>query len=128
MSQQQSFTINLISSASASTNPDNALANFTTVPPQSLNLQGTWEVALVELSCAGLIENVTEDLFNNHLNRNDEIRDTTTQKTIIERPHFGNRMVSMYVPRRLLQRNSSALDEELPAEVFFHEERLLQFG
>ena len=128
MSQQQSFTINLVSNASMSTFPDNTLAKFTTLLPQSLVLHGTWEVALVELSWPGLIENVPEGLFSYQLNRDEQNRDTSTQETIVERPRFGNGMVSMYVPRNLLKRNSSTLDEFSPREVFFHNERLLPFG
>ena len=76
MSQQQSFTINLVSNASMSAFPDNTLAKFTTSLPQSLVLHGTWEVALVELSWPGLIENVTEGLFRYQLNRDERNRDT----------------------------------------------------
>ena len=119
MSQQQSFTINLVSNASMSTFPDNTLAKFTTLLPQSLVLYGTWEVSLVELSWPGLIENVTEGLFSYQLNRDKQNRDTSTQETIVERPRFGNGMISMYVPRNLLKRNSSTLLEKFPPEKYF---------
>ena len=79
MNQQQTFAI--------STFPDNTLANFTTLLPQSLVLHGTWEVALVELSWPGLIENVTEGLISYQLNRDKQHRDTSTL-TIVERPRF----------------------------------------
>ena len=118
MSQQQSFTINLVSNASMSTFPDNTLANFTTLLPQSLVLHGSWEVAWVELSWPGLIENVT-CLFSYQLNRDEQNRDTSTQETIVEWPRFGNGMVSIYVPRNLLKRNSSTLEEEFSAEKYF---------
>ena len=118
MCQQQSFTINLVSNASKSTFPDNTLAKFTTLLPQSLVLHGTWEVALVELSWPGLIENVTEGLFSYQLNRDEQNRDTSTQETIVERPRFGNGMVSMYVPRNPLKRNSSTLEEFSPEKYF----------
>ena len=96
MCQQQSFTINLVSNATMSTFPDNTLAKFTTLLPQSVVIHGTWEVALVDLSWPGLIENVTKGLFSCQLNRDEQNRDTPTQETIIERPRFGNGMVSMY--------------------------------
>ena len=118
MSQQQSFTINLVSNASMSTFPDNTLAKFTTLLPQSLVLHGTWQVALVELSWPGLIENVTEGLFSYQLNRDEQNRDTSTQETIVERPRFGDGMVSMYVPRNLLKRNISMLEEEFSPEKY----------
>ena len=128
MSQQQSSTINLVSNASMSTFPDNMLAKFTTLRPQSLVLHGIWEVALV-LSWPCLIENVTEGLFSYQLNRHEQNRDTSTQEAIVERPRFGNGMVSMYVPRNLLKRNSSTPEEEFsPEKYFFHNEKLLQFS
>ena len=99
--------------------PDNTLAKFTTLLPQSLVLHGTWEVALVELSWPGLIENVKEGLFSYQLNRDEQNRDTSTQETIVERPRFANVMVSMYVPRNLLKRNSSTLEEEFSPEKYF---------
>ena len=119
MSHQQSCTINLVSNASMSTFPDNTLANFTTLLPLSLVLHGTWEVALVELSWPGLIENVTEGLFSYQVNRDEQNRDTSTQEFLVERPRFGNGMVSMYVPRSLLKRNSSTLEEEFSPEKYF---------
>ena len=119
MSQQQSFTINLVSNASMSTLPDNTLTKFTTLLPQSLVFHGTWEVALVELSWPVLIENVTEGLFSYQLNRDEQNRHTTTQETIVERPRFGNGMVSMYVLSNLLKRNSSTLEEEFSPEKYF---------
>ena len=101
-----------------STFPDNTLAKFTTLLPKSLVLHGTWEVALVELSWPGLIENVTEGLFSYQLNRDEQNRDTSTQETIVERPRFGNGMVSMSVPRNLLKRNSSTLEEKFSLNSF----------
>ena len=99
--------------------PDNRLAKFTTLLPQSLVLHGTWEVAVVELSWPGLIGNVTEGLFNYQLNRDKQNSDTSTQETIVERPRFGNGMVSMFVPRNLLKRNSFTLEKEFSPEKFF---------
>ena len=119
MSQQQSFTINLVSNASMLTFPDKTLAKFTTLLPQPLVFHGKWEVALVDLSRSGLIENVREDLFSYQLNRDEQNRDTSTQETIVERPRFVNRMVSMYVPRNLLKRSSSTLKKNcLQGSVF----------
>ena len=111
MSQQQSFSINLVSNASMSTFPDNTLAKFTTLLPQSLVLHGTWEVALVELSWPGLIGNVTEGLFNYQLNRDKQNRDTSTKKLLL-----SGRVL---VPRNLLKRNSSTLEKEFSPEKFF---------
>ena len=119
MSQQQSSTINLVSNASMSRFPDNMIAKFTTVLPQSLVLHGKWEVALMELSWPGLLENVTEGLFSYQLNRDEQNRVTSTQETVVERPRFGNGMVSMYVPRNLLKRNSSTLEKEFFPEKYF---------
>ena len=67
----------------------------------------------------GLIENVTKSLFSYQLNRDEQNRDTSTEETIVERPRFGNGMVSMYVPRYLLKWNSSTLEEEFSPEKYF---------
>ena len=61
-----------------SLSPDNTLAKLTTLLPQSLLRHGTWEVALVEFSWPGVIENVTEDLFSYQHNRDEQNRDTST--------------------------------------------------
>ena len=119
MSQQQNFTINLVSNVSISKFPDNTPAKFTTLLPPSLVLHGTWKVALVELSWPGLIENVTEGLFSYQLNRDEQNRDTSTRAPIVERPRFVNGMDSMYVPRNLPKRNSSTLEEEFSPEKYF---------
>ena len=73
----------------------------------------------MELSWPALIENVTEGLFSYQLNRGEQSRDTSTQETVVERPRFGNGMVSMYVSRNLLKRNSSTLEEEFSPEKYF---------
>ena len=43
--------------------PENSLAHFTTLLPEEMQLQGTWEVAVVEISWSNLIKNVTEGKF-----------------------------------------------------------------
>ena len=92
---------------------------FTTSLPQSLVLHGTWEVALMKLSWPSLIENVTEGLFSYQLSQDKQNRHTSTQETNNEWPRLGNGMVPMYVPRNLLKRNSSTLEEEISTEKFF---------
>ena len=112
MRQQKSFTVNLVSDASMSTFPDNTLAKCTTLLPQSLVFQSSWEVALVELSWPVLIEG----LSSSQLNR-DENFDTSLQE-FIERPRFGHGMVSQYVRRNMLKRNCSTLQEKFSPEKF----------
>ena len=46
----ESFTIELISNASAQLFPDNTLSSFTNFLPEQLNLDGQWEVAISEIS------------------------------------------------------------------------------
>ena len=56
----KSFTIELISNASAQLFPDNTLSSFTNVLPEQLNLEGQWEVAIQEKSYPSKYHNVTE--------------------------------------------------------------------
>ena len=60
---RNTFTINLVSNASMTTFPESSLAHFTTLLPEEMQLQGTWEVAVVEISWSNLIKNVTEGKF-----------------------------------------------------------------
>ena len=56
----ESFTIELVSSASAQLFPDNTLSSFTNFLPEQLNLEGQWEVAISEISYPSMYQNVTE--------------------------------------------------------------------
>ena len=59
----KSFTIELVSNASAQLFPDNTLSTFTNFLPEQLNLDGQWEVAISELSYPSMYQNVTEGKF-----------------------------------------------------------------
>ena len=59
----ESFTIGLVSNASAQLFPDNTLSSFTNFLPEQLNLDGHWEVAISELSYPSMYQNVTEGKF-----------------------------------------------------------------
>ena len=56
----ESFTIELVSNASAQLFPDNTLSSFTNFLPEKLNLEGQWEVALSEISYPSMYQNVTD--------------------------------------------------------------------
>ena len=56
----ESFTIELISKASAQLLPVNTLSSFTNFLPEQLNLDGQWEVAISEISYPSMYQNVTE--------------------------------------------------------------------
>ena len=58
----KSFTIELVSNASAQLFPDNTLSSFTNLPEQ-LNLEGQWEVAIAQISFPSMYQNVTEGKF-----------------------------------------------------------------
>ena len=45
-----SFTIELVSHASGEFFPDNPLSSFTNFLPEQVNLEGQWEVAILEIS------------------------------------------------------------------------------
>ena len=59
----ESFTIELISNASAQLFPDNTLSSFTNFLPEQLNLDGQGEVAISEISYSSMYQNVTQGKF-----------------------------------------------------------------
>ena len=59
----ESFTIELVSNASAQLFPDNTLSSFTNFLPEQLNLDGQWEFAVSEISYPSKCQNVTEGKF-----------------------------------------------------------------
>ena len=56
----ESFSIELISNASAQQFPDKTLIPFTNFLTEQLNLEGQWEVAISEISYPSMYQNVTE--------------------------------------------------------------------
>ena len=56
----ESFTIELVSNASAQLFFDNTLSSFANFLPEQLNLEGQWEVAISEISYPSMYQNVTE--------------------------------------------------------------------
>ena len=56
----ESFTIELVSNASAQLFPDNTLSSFANFLPEQLNLDRQWEVAISEVSYPSMYQNVTE--------------------------------------------------------------------
>ena len=61
--KMSSFIVELVSTASAEIYPQNTLSAFTNCLPEQLNLEGDWEVALLEISYPSLINNVTKGNF-----------------------------------------------------------------
>ena len=59
----ESFTIELVSNASAQLFPNNTLGSFTIFLPEQLILDGQWEVAISEISYPSMYQNVTEGKF-----------------------------------------------------------------
>ena len=59
----ESFTIELVSNASAQLFPDNTLITFTNFLPEQLNLDAQWELAISEISYPSMYQNVTEGKF-----------------------------------------------------------------
>ena len=59
----ESFTIELVSNASAQLFPDNTLSSFTNFLPEQLNQDGQWEVAISKISYPSMYQNVTEGKF-----------------------------------------------------------------
>ena len=59
----ESFTIELVSNASAQLFPDNTLSSFTSFLPEQLNLDSQWEVAISEISYPSMYQTVTKGKF-----------------------------------------------------------------
>ena len=59
----ESFTIELVSNASAQLFPDNTMSSFTNFLPQQLNRDGQREVAISETTYPSMYQNVTEGKF-----------------------------------------------------------------
>ena len=64
---EQNFTINLVSKASVDVFPANAMARFTAILPDKVELTGDCEVALLEVSWPGKVKNasLTSSRFDN---------------------------------------------------------------
>lgn len=65
MSEREGFYLTLTSDSSLKDKPDNRTSSFTVVLPRTISLQGSWEMALVEIAYPHTIQNVTKD--NNKL-------------------------------------------------------------
>ena len=68
----ESFTIELVSNASAQLFPDNTLSSFTNFLPEQLNLDGQWGVAISEISYPSMYQNVTEGKVDKTLSNSSE--------------------------------------------------------
>ena len=55
-----SFTIELVSNASAELFPNNKLSSLTNFLPEQVNLEGQWEGAISEISYPSMHQNITE--------------------------------------------------------------------
>ena len=56
-----SFTIELVFNASGEVFPHNALNSFTNFLPEQVNLEGQWEVAILEISYPSKYQNITKE-------------------------------------------------------------------
>ena len=117
LSSRNTFTIDLVSNASMTTFPENSLAHFTTLLPEEMQLQGTWEVAVVEISWSNLIKNVTEGKFTVQ-----KVETLTTEAISRKRhPHrsYTPGLVTMSDPRKrthsILQENQ--FEKEKPHSI-----------
>lgn len=59
----ESHIVELVSSASMDVYPNNTMASFTNFLPEQFNLDGSWEVSLMEISYPALYHNVTDGRF-----------------------------------------------------------------
>ena len=56
----ESMCMDLVSNASMNVFKDNTLSSFTNILPEQIDLEGTWEVALSEISYPAMYLNVTD--------------------------------------------------------------------
>ena len=56
----EEFTLELVSNASMDIYPNNTLASFTNFLPHEINLRGSWEVALLDISYPSRFKNITD--------------------------------------------------------------------
>ena len=66
------FIIELVSNASTDVYPDNSLSSFTNFLPEQVNLDGDWEVALMEILYPSLYHNVTDGTFRYKEDKSDK--------------------------------------------------------
>ncbi len=66
------FIVELVSNASLNLYPDNTLASFSNFLPEQFNLDGDWEVALLEISYPALYHNITDGRFRYRENANED--------------------------------------------------------
>ena len=56
----------MVSNASSQVYPQNTMASFTNFLPDKIELDGSWEVALVEVSYPGICYNIERGLTTSH--------------------------------------------------------------
>ena len=74
-SPASTFTVNLISSSSTETFPNNTLATFSNLLPRVIDLnklKGLWQVALLEMPCPTNVKNVTSGIVEINCAQNEE--------------------------------------------------------
>ena len=72
----ESFTIELVSNASAQLFSANTLSSPTNFLPEQLNLEGQWQIAISEKSYPSMYQNVTEGklmFFDGKLSKSSEL-------------------------------------------------------
>ena len=66
------FIIELVSNASMDVYPDNSIASFTNFLPEQINVEGDWEVALLEVSYPNLYHNIVDGRFRYRYDTSDK--------------------------------------------------------
>ena len=72
----EAFKIELVSNASAQIFPANTLSSFKNFLPEQLDLEGQWDVAILEKSYPSMYQNVTEGkltFFDKKLSKSSEL-------------------------------------------------------
>ena len=89
ISEKNSFTITLVSSASMNIFNDNSLASFKNLLSENIDLQGEWRVALTEKTFPTHINNVTDTKLVNY--KKDKVKASLKVAKKISRPYDGEK-------------------------------------
>ena len=90
ISEKNSFTITLVSSASMNIFNDNSLASFKNLLSENIDLQGEWRVALTEITFPTHINNVTDTKLVYY--KKDKVKASLkVAKEKISRPYDGEK-------------------------------------
>lgn len=110
------FTVHLVSSASMDLFPSNTLSSFRNYLSEALNLDGTWAVALTEITFPSNIYNVSDTKINvyesNEESGNEELSDVVVRRRVPKTVHVRPGCYASVIDLLIEIQNTSGLDME----------------